>query len=122
MLVNFIRNKRNPSLLIEAQFLVSFDNENISVIDPDGKDSIVPIKNLTKIDILTTEDGPWAPDVFWRFFIDDNDAVMIFPGGATGESELLTFMQDNFKNFDSVAVIKAMGSTSLATFKIWEHA
>lgn len=108
--------------MIEAQFVVSFDNDIISVIDPDGKESIVPIKNLTKIDILTTEDGPWAPDVFWRFFIDDNDAEIVFPGGATGETKLLTFMQENFKNFDSDAIIKAMGSTSLAAFKIWEHA
>ncbi len=120
LLANFIRNKRNPNSLIEAQFIVSFNSNSISVIDPDGLESSVSIEGLTKIDILTTEDGPWAPDVFWRFFTNEDKAVLIFPGGATGESELLTYLQDNVDGFNSDAVIAAMGSTSLASFELWK--
>jgi len=119
-IANYFRNKRKTNILIESRFEVSYNDTCISVCDPNRVISSILINKLKKIDILTTEDGPWSPDVFWRFFTEEEKAELIFPSGATGESDLLKYFQDNFEGFNSDAVIEAMGSTRLATFELWK--
>lgn len=68
-------------------------------------------KHIQKIEIITTDDGPLAPDVFW--LLHGTHSGCVIPQGATGESELLEWLQA-LPGFDNGALIEAMGSTSNA--------
>lgn len=110
-----------PPLVPEAQFVVRFDTDAITVVGPDGETQSVRWRDLTKVGIRTTDDGPWKPDVFWGLHAGREKAALVFPGGATGEQEIMAAMQAQLTGFDDQQVIKAMGSTANAYFLIWEQ-
>ena len=98
-----------------------FDTDAITVVGPDGETQSVRWRDLTKVGIRTTDDGPWNPDVFWGLHAGEEKAALVFPGGATGEQEVVAAMQAQLTGFDDQQVIKAMGSTSNAYFLIWKQ-
>lgn len=107
--------------LSEAQFIVQSNKDAITVTAPNGEKQSVLWKDLTKVAIRTTDDGPWQADVFWGFHTGNDKPTLVFPGGATGEQELLKEMESRLHGFDDQAVIKAMGSTSNAYFIVWQR-
>jgi hypothetical protein len=111
---------RSP-LIPESLFVVRFDDEAITVTSPNGETQSVMWRDLTKVGIRTTDDGPAQPDVFWGLHTGAEKAALVFPGGATGEQEVLAAMESRLPGFDDNQVIKAMGSTSNAYFLIWEQ-
>jgi len=106
----------------EADYVVTFSDTGITVRAPDGKTRSVAWKVLTKVVIRTTDEGPWQADVFWNFYTGAAEPALVFPGGATGDSALLSEMHHRLPGFDSEEVIKAMGSTSNAVFTVWDIA
>ncbi len=104
----------------ESQFVVGFDADAITVVAPNGETQSVLWKDLTRVGIRTTDDGPAQPDVFWGFHTGAEKAALVFPGGSTGEQEILAAMESRLPGFDDEQVIKAMGSTSNAYFLLWE--
>ena len=115
------RARARPPLMPEAQFVVQFDTVAITVVGPDGETQSVRWQHLTKVGIRTTDDGPWKPDVFWSLHTGEAKAALEFPGGSTGEQEVLVAMQARLADFDDRQLIKAMGSTSNAYVPIWEQ-
>ena len=111
---------RSP-LMPESQFVVRFDADAITVVTPNGETQSVMWKDLTRVGIRTTDDGPAQPDVFWGLHTDAEEAALVFPGGSTGEQEILAEMESRLPGFDDNQVIKAMGSTSNAYFLLWEQ-
>jgi hypothetical protein len=109
------------ALMPEAQFVVRFDTDAITVVGPDGQTQSVRWRDLTKVGIRATDDGPWLPDVFWGLHTGEEKAALVFPGGLAGEQEVLAAMQSQLTGFDDKQVIKAMGSTSNAYFLVWEQ-
>lgn len=108
-------------LMPESQFVVRFDADAITVVAPSGETQSVMWKDLTKVGIRTTDDGPAQPDVFWGLHTGAEKAALVFPGGSTGEQEILAAMESRLAGFDDDQVIKAMGSTSNAYFLVWEQ-
>lgn len=102
----------------ESQFIVTISEEAITCQQPDGTTESVRLDDLQKVDILTTSDGPFAPDVFW--LLHGSTGGCSIPQGATGESELLDHLQ-TLPAFDNQAVIQAMGSTQEALFTCWKR-
>jgi hypothetical protein len=86
---------------------------------PDGKVERVKWSDLERVDVLTTSDGPFAPDVFW--ILNGAEGGCVIPQGATGEAELMDRLQ-KLPGYDNKAVIEAMGSTSDRIFVCWEKA
>lgn len=74
---------------------------------------------LVQIDIVTTDAGPFADDVFWLFTAQDGSGCAL-PGDAVGEA--LFARLGRIQGVDFEAVVRAMGSTENASFRVWSGA
>jgi hypothetical protein len=112
-----LMGENKPAALIpESNFSVVFDDAQITCLRPDGSHERVTWEDLQKIEIITTDDGPIAPDIFW--LLHGTNSGCVIPQGAKGHIELLEKLQE-LPAFDNEAVIHAMGSTSNASFVCW---
>lgn len=109
-------NQSAARLMPESSYVVVLDKQKIVCNRPDGTHEQVAWDDLQKVEILTTEDGPFAPDIFW--ILHGTQSGCVIPQGATGDAELFAQLQA-LPDFDNAAVIEAMGSTSKATFVCW---
>ena len=110
--VYVFRERREARLMPEALIVVAWTDEEITATYPTGQTQSVRWDSLSRVGIRTTSDGPFNPDVFWGLHAGSDVPVVVYPGGATGENELLAEFQRRLPAFDSDAVISAMGSTS----------
>ena len=110
----------DPGRGVTSRVAVSFDDHVIRVKLPTGAVSHVSWSNIGAVNIVTTSDGPFAPDLFWLLQSLDKKTNMTIPMGAEGEHDLLRAMQARLPGFDNMAVIEAMSSTGPAGFVIWD--
>lgn len=97
-----------------AQVHVSVDDEGIRCRDA-RRDQRVTWSNLIRITIFTTDEGPFADDLFWAFE-DAHGGSCIVPGSAAGP--LFDWLA-RIPGVDYEAIIEAQGSTDHARFRIW---
>jgi len=102
----------------ESRFIVRISDIEVACDRPDGKTERVGWSDLQRVEIVTTSDGPMAPDVFW--VLHGTDTGCAIPQGATGERALLERLQA-LPGFDNAQVIEAMGSTSDRRFLCWQR-
>ena len=102
----------------ESQFVVRLSDSEIVCERPDGKTERVTWDDLQRVEILTTADGPFAPDVFW--VLSGTDAGCVIPWGATGDRELLERLQ-TLQRFDNTAVINSASKTDEAMTLCWQR-
>ena len=107
-----------PLLEPERRTVVRLSDTEVVCERPDGKVEQVGWAELEKVELVTTGDGPFAPDVFW--VLHGTGGGCAIPQGATGEKELLERLQ-GLPGFDNGAVIEAMGSTSDRRFLCWQR-
>ena len=74
---------------------------------------------LTRIQIITTDQGPFADDLFWTFEAKSGESCII-PGQAIGG----TFFDrlEQLPDVDYGQIILAQGSCENATFLVWTAA
>jgi hypothetical protein len=101
----------------ECMFVATVSESEISVQRPDGTVNSFPISKLQEVAIVTNDSGPIGADVWW-VLSDSPNTGLTFPGGATGEQEILEFVQ-KLPGFDNERLIQSMGSTSNARFVCW---
>ncbi len=101
----------------ESNFIVRMDDTEIRCLRPDGTVERVAWAELSKVGILTTADGPFAPDVFW--VLQGGAGGCVIPWGANGDTELLHIL-GQLPGFRHEVVIAAGASTSEGTFLCWE--
>ena len=115
---NFLRRKQKQTKLIpESLFEVGFDAERVWCRCPGKEEQSLRWSELVGVAVRTTDEGPLSADVF--FILGTNDGTLIFPQGATGETEILRRLQE-IPGFDNEALIEAMGCTDNQTFICWE--
>lgn len=118
----FGKTDTQPPALAEADFVVSLSDGEIIVQHPKGTVEQVKLAELRAVLIETNDSGPWGSDLWWILVGapgDDGNHGCVFPGGASGEKEILHALQE-LPGFDNEAVIEAMGSTSNARFLCWQ--
>src|SRR6185369_4374105 len=115
-----VRRGRSGRLIPESLFTVAADEWQISVSDPEGNERNTTWSLIERVLIRTTDEGPFLPDVFWIVEPIDKSAL-VFPGGSTGESDVLRALQASLPGFRSEQVIAAMGSTANQEFLLWER-
>lgn len=115
-----INNTDGKELYPESLHVVAVENGEFVVRRPTGETTRLPVSELRGISILTNDSGPWGADVWWCLLGADEGTMCAFPGGATGESAILAFVQD-LPGFDNAQFIQAMGSTSNARFVCWQR-
>jgi hypothetical protein len=102
----------------ESRFVVRLSDAEIACERPDGKVERVGWAGLQKVEIVTTDDGPFVPDVFW--VLHGTDGGCAIPQGAPGDSQLLERLQA-LPGFDNGAVIEAMTCVSNKRFLCWQR-
>lgn len=110
--------KGDGKLYPESLTQVGFDSKRIWVKHPNQGEESILWKDLVGVAIRTTDEGPFKPDVFW--ILGTKATTLIYPGGATGESDMLERLQ-KLPCFDNEALISAMGSAFNNTFICWEN-
>jgi hypothetical protein len=108
-----------PRRIPASPVQVSHDEKTIVVRQPDGKMESILWSDIGSVSILTTDDGPFAEDLYWILEHRDGRRGPVVPMDAAGEHELLKAMQRRLAGFDNMAVVEAMGSTRNATFVVW---
>ncbi len=103
----------------ECRIVVHLSTTGVLCERPDGRTEQVAWEDLQRVEILTTDDGPFAPDVFWALLGASGGCLI--PQGATGERALSERL-GQLPGFDHEAVIRAMGSTANARFLCWQRA
>jgi hypothetical protein len=106
-----------PRLQPESQYVVWLSESEMSCTHPDGTTERVAWDDLQRVEIVTTDHGPFLPDVFW--VLHGSEAGCVVPQGATGDRELLERLQQ-LPGFRNEAVIEAMPSTENRRFLCWE--
>jgi hypothetical protein len=99
-----------------SSWVVECEGGVVSCAVPGGKTEQVPWSDLQRVEVVTTDAGPWSEDVFW--LLHGSTGGCAVPQGASGHKRLLERLQA-LPGFDNEAVIRAMGSTSNARFEVW---
>jgi hypothetical protein len=99
---------------------VTFTADAVTRTRPDGVQETIRWDDLDEVTILTTDEGPWREDVFFLLSASGGESGCAVPQSADGTRELLERLQQ-LPGFDNGAVIKAMGSTSVARFVCWKR-
>lgn len=105
-----------PPLPPERYHVLGITDTFVICYRPDDTSERVDWADLQKIEIRTTGDGPFAPDVFWILHGTADDCTI--PQGASGEKQLADLLLA-LPGFDHEAFIQAMASTQEATFTCW---
>lgn len=98
-------------LVPEAPAVVTVDETGVSR----GAER-VPWAELVRVEVLTTDEGPFAEDVWWLLH-DARGGGCAVPGAQAGV--VLPWLQ-RLPGFRNEVVILAMGSTENARFLAWE--
>ncbi|MCS7166545.1 MAG: hypothetical protein RMI91_13330 [Gemmatales bacterium] len=101
------------------RFFVELSDSGVSVIFSDGTSRSVAWDDLQRVEIVTTDQGPFLPDVF--FVLYGSATKCIVPQGIEGDTQLLERLQ-RLPGFRNEAVIEAMCCPTNRRFLCWERA
>ncbi len=107
-----------PDLVTEEDVIVDFDDEEITTLHPDGLSECVRWEDLSRVEVVTTDEGPFLCDVF--YVLHGTSTAVAIPQGATGERQLVERLL-KLPGFDGDTFIQAMGSTSNKRFAVWRR-
>ena len=113
-----LKDAFTPDLNFEGKWVVSVSDTQVSCTRPNGTVESVSWDDLRAVVIETTDEGPYASDVFWHLAGDKSGCIV--PLGATGEDAMIERLQA-LANFDNEAFIEAMSSTSNRRFVCWQR-
>lgn len=75
------------------------------------------LADVRAVAIITTDQGPWQDDLFWRFTLAERSVEV--PASARGYDILPDLLSKHFPGSDLGQMIDAMGSTENACFPLW---
>jgi hypothetical protein len=105
-----------PELNPESKWIVTVNDVEVKTIDPKNVTHSILIAELEDILIATNDSGPIGTDLWW--ILRGNGNIVLVPGGATGEKEMLHRLQ-KLPGFKNEEVIRAMGCTDNKDFVLW---
>lgn len=108
----------SPRLKPECIFTVNVEKTHVTCSRSDGTTEFVNWDDLQRVEVLTTDDGPFAPDMFWVLYGSTDGCVI--PWGATGENELLIRLQA-LPGFRNDLMVDATTLTTNTQLLCWER-
>ncbi len=105
-------------LIPEGLYVIFITDTAVSYEHPNGTIQSIAWDELRRVEIVTTDEGPFLPDSFWVLTGEKNQCIIA--QGAQGESLLLERLQ-SLPEFDNEALISAIGSTSNERFLCWDR-
>lgn len=106
--------RRDP----DAAGVVEVHEGRVLFLAPGSEGGAVDIRELSRVEIVTTDAGPFGWDVFW-VLTQPGQPPLTIPSGAAGTGDLF----DALSALPGVSweqVTQAMGATGRARFLIWE--
>lgn len=97
---------------------IAFDEEGVTRTMRDGRVEQICWDDLERIEIVTTDQGPFADDVFWLLVGDKGGCVA--PSEAEGTPALVDRLFA-LPGFDYGKVIEAMSSCENSRFLVWKQ-
>jgi len=97
---------------------VSITDDTIYYEHPEKGPQKIFESSLESVTILTTDDGPFAEDVFW--ILATKDKRLVIPSGAEGIDVLIEVLQRK-PGFNNEAVIAAMACVEVDRFECWSR-
>lgn len=98
---------------------VSFDSLRIAV-SYRGREQSIRWDEIRRLEIVTTDEGPWAPDCFWLLY-DAGCVCRLLIVQENMPDGLLSAFQTRLSGFNNEVVIRAMGSTIKQQFLVWHQ-
>jgi hypothetical protein len=128
-MLDWLKKRRQPDRApivgrsTPSRVAVSYDDHVVRIKLPSGATTHLTWHDIGAVNIVTTAEGPFEPDLFWLLQSMDKKTNITIPMGAEGEHDLMRAMQARLIGFDNMAVVEAMSSTGPAGFVIWspEH-
>lgn len=93
-----------------------FTPDGFTIYDDEGHLVKIKYRDLTRVTILTTDEGPWLPDFFYLL---ETGARVVCVEQEDPSSQILLFRLQALPGFDNEAVIRATQSTDYAEFVAW---
>ncbi len=100
-----------------APGVIEVTEHRIGYLSAEGG-GFVDLDALTRLEVITTDDGPFAPDVFW-VFIHDAGPPLLVPTEAEG-SDILFDALASLPGISWETALTAFSSTEPARFLVWE--
>lgn len=97
-----------------------FNEECGTITYPDEDPVEIIWSDVERIEIITTNDGPWSEDFWWLFYLKGTESPIDVPQGAKGNEGIFDVLKKNFEGHDMETIMKALGSTSEARFNVWQ--
>jgi hypothetical protein len=107
----------NPDVKFEAGWKVEVSDGGVTCTRPTGEADSVAWDDLKAVTVITTDEGPFAPDVLWH--LEGGRGGCVVPQGAAGEDALLERLQA-LPGFDNEALVEAMSSAENRRFVCWK--
>ena len=115
-LLSLFKNKTN----ILSNLEIGFDEEKIWLKKNKDKEEkeYIAWENLIGVAIETTDDGPFADDIF--FILASKEKTLTFSNSIIGIEEFINRLQE-LENFSNENFIEAMTCCQNETFVLWDH-
>ena len=114
---NFLQGLFRWPKFLTITYSYRLTEDGITRHDSDGTIKQVNWNDVSKISIVTTDQGPFVDDFYYVFCTDQN--VLFVPLDWGVKLELIHHMHEHFPNVDFEAMIKASGSAENAEFFVW---
>lgn len=102
----------------EEDVVVGFDAETITVRRPAGAAEAVRWDRLQAVIVEIGAGGAMAADMVWTLAGDDGTGC-VYPGGATGENEMLAALRARLPGFDEELLCALMEGTQAQEALLW---
>lgn len=110
------RRARLAATHTDGPGVVEVDERQVTYFAP-YEGGAVSINDLARVTIVTNDQGPQSDDIHW-LLEENGGARLLIPNSAEGAGQLFDALAP-LKGIDFEVAIRAMGSTTNASFVIW---
>jgi hypothetical protein len=97
---------------------VRMTESSLFAILPTGSELRLDLQDLYRVAVRTTDEGDWAPDVFW--IVSAAPYTCLIAQGIPGEAELFNYLI-KLPGFDKETMISAISSSENSEFECWKR-
>ena len=108
-----------PPVEVETDFKVSFNENTIVCVRPDGTVDQVDWADLEAVTLEATLAEHPEPQHIWIMWGLERKSGCVFPGRAEGSSEIIEEMKRRLPDFDHKAFVTALNSDEHKTYVVW---
>lgn len=108
--------KQEARKQVEDFYKITLTDGFVKVEHPKRKTEQINWNDIDKIAIITTDEGPFLPDVW--LILTGKDSGCSMPQGAPGYDEVFDIIS-NYEGFNFEEYLKSVSCTDNAGFEVW---